>query len=790
MSRAELTQQTADRTGTAAGPVFSHVPEDTPRVPEDAPQQSDAGSPAVCGEAAGTIPDSTDAGSTDTAGAGLELLDPRIAGWVHSLGWQDLRPVQKAALGPVLSGETDVILSAATASGKTEAAFLPALSRVLTSHVPGTGLLYISPLKALINDQYRRLEPLCARVDLSIIPWHGDLAAQARYRYLDTATGILLTTPESLEGFLLRHYAFCCRAFSGLSHIIIDEFHSFAGTERGRQLISLLHRIETLAHRKIPRIALSATFGDAADMQHELRPHRDSWPCQVILDEQERHPLVQLRAYTQVPPFLQKYVAEHGVQDMADDLFNLLSGGHHLVFANSRARTEQVASLLAARCRQLGMDNEFFPHHGSLSHALRADLEARLQDPARPATAVCTSTLELGIDIGDMDSVVQIDAPCAVANLIQRLGRAGRRGGQQLLRICLLEHYVLRSSGLADRLHLGLFQSLAVLRLLQQGWCEPAESDRPHYSTLVQQILAVLGQYQAVRPSVLWRLLCQTGPFAVTEQNFGTLLRGMAAHGLICRHEGEKDIRLGERGQQLVDAADFTTAFRTAEEFCLESEGRSIGRLPLIKPLEKGQCILFAGRAWKVTDLDQTARRICLVPDQEGKPPKFSGAGQSVHDRVRMMMQTLYEHGTVPGFVNQKGRALYQKARTAYLLAGLEKSRLVMDGSRLCLFPWRGDRFCSTVAALLRLADIEASDMAGIVDLGNVSTITFFRRLKELLAGGRPAPEDLTKWVPDSLQEKFAPYVDPHLRAEDNMARFYQLEEVWTWLEQLLARRR
>ena len=274
--------------------------------------------------------------------------------------------------------------------------------------------------------------------------------------------------------------------------------------ERGKQLESLLHRIEALAHHPIPRIALSATIGDEEGMKEELRPHRGDYPCRIVRDEAERHPLVQLRAYVEVPPFLRERIAEHGVEDLADDLFNLLSGGHHLVFANSRARTEQVATLLARRCRQFDMENEFFPHHGSLSRELRATLEARLQDPEKPTTAVCTSTLELGIDIGNMDSVVQIDAPNSVASLNQRLGRAGRRGGQQLLRICLLENFVLRNAGLSDRLHMGLFQSLAVLRLLQEGWCEPGEAARPHYSTLVQQILAVLGQYGGVCPSVLW----------------------------------------------------------------------------------------------------------------------------------------------------------------------------------------------------------------------------------------------------------------------------------------------
>ncbi len=731
--------------------------------------------------------DPFDAGSSDSAGTGLEILDPRIVDWVRSLGWDELRPIQRDALGPILSGTTDVILSAATASGKTEAAFLPAISRILEDAWDGTPLLYLSPLKALINDQYRRLAPLCARLNLPLIPWHGDLPAQAKQNYLHSARGILLTTPESLEGFLLRHPAFCYRAFSSLSHVIIDEFHSFAGVERGKQLESLLHRIEALAHHPIPRIALSATIGDEKGMKEELRPHRGDYPCRIVRDEAERHPLVQLRAYVEVPPFLRERIAEHGVEDLADDLFNLLSGGHHLVFANSRARTEQVATLLARRCRQFDMENEFFPHHGSLSRELRATLEARLQDPEKPTTAVCTSTLELGIDIGNMDSVVQIDAPNSVASLNQRLGRAGRRGGQQLLRICLLENFVLRNAGLSDRLHMGLFQSLAVLRLLQEGWCEPGEAARPHYSTLVQQILAVLGQYGGVCPSVLWRLLCKTGPFNVPQDKFARLLQGLAKKDLVCRKEGEREIRLAPKGRELVDTSDFATSFRTATEFGLMHEGRFMGQLPMTEPLKEGQGILFAGRAWKVVSLEENMRRIHLEPESEGKPPRFAGAGKPVHDRVRMAMHTLYEKGKAPGFLNQKGRVMFQQAQTAYVLYGLGKGSLVVDGNRLCLFPWRGDRFCGTVAALLRLAGLEASDMAGMVDMGTISKMTFKSRVGKLLDKGKPKATALTCGLQETLQEKFASLVDPELLAEDNMARFYQLDDAWEWLERLIG---
>ena len=188
-----------------------------------------------------------------------------------------------------------------------------------------------------------------------------------------------------------------------------------------------------------------------------------------------------------------------------------------------------------------------------------------------------------------------------------------------------------------------------------------------------------------------------------------------------------------------------------------------------------------------MVSLEESQHRIELEPVSEGKPPRFAGAGRKVHDRVRRTMRTLYEEGQEPAFLNQKGRVMYQKAKTAYVMYGLHKSSIVLDGNRLCLFPWRGDRFCGTVAALLRLAGLEASDMAGMVDLGIISKMTFSRKVEALLGKGKPGAMELTQGLQESLQEKFAPFVEPELLAEDNMARFYSLDEAWVWLERLIG---
>ena len=362
-------------------------------------------------------------------GRAFEHLDPRIQKWVYKQGWEDLRDIQKMSISPILAGNSDLVVSASTAAGKTEAAFLPACS-VIADETKGFGILYISPLKALINDQYRRLEGLCDDLNLPVIPWHGDSPQSKKKRANQNPEGILLITPESLESLLVREAGWVKAAFETLRYIIIDEYHAFVGFERGCHLQSLMHRLENLLERQsepIPRIALSATLGDMEGVVSYLRPTK-SIPCKLVVGKQSRSTLkMQVRGYIEgaSQETIEPEVPVSADRKIANDLYETLRGDSHLVFANSRQRTENFAVMLREMCEENYVPNEFFPHHGSLSKDLRSELESRLQKENLPTTAVCTMTLELGIDIGKVLSVAQVTAPHSVASLRQRLGRSG-----------------------------------------------------------------------------------------------------------------------------------------------------------------------------------------------------------------------------------------------------------------------------------------------------------------------------------------------------------------------------
>ena len=365
----------------------------------------------------------------DDASRAFGLLAEPVRRWVYDQGWQSLRDAQEAAIPVLLEGTTDVIIAAATAAGKTEAAFLPVCSRLASDPAPspGTRVLYVAPLKALINDQYDRLSGLCEHLEIPVHRWHGDVPGSKKSAFLKRPDGILLITPESLEALFVVRGPAVGGLLGALQYVVVDELHAFLGTERGAQLRSLLHRVELAIRRRVPRVGLSATLGDMSLAAGALRPEEPENVRHIVSASGGQDLSVQVRGYITMPR-KNNQDDQEAHQQIAADLFRVLRGQDNLVFANSRAAAELYAARLREMCEASGAPNEFFPHHGNLSKELREDVEAALKDRGHPTTAVATTTLEMGIDIGSVQSVAQLGAPPSVAALRQRLGRSGRRG--------------------------------------------------------------------------------------------------------------------------------------------------------------------------------------------------------------------------------------------------------------------------------------------------------------------------------------------------------------------------
>ncbi|EJT3867120.1 DEAD/DEAH box helicase [Vibrio tarriae] len=721
-----------------------------------------------------------------------EKLDVRVQRWIFKQGWANLREIQCLAIEPILSAKTDLVISASTAAGKTEAFFLPAISAIANQD-EGVGILYISPLKALINDQDRRLESLSELMDLPVTPWHGDSAKSRKNKLKTTPAGIVLITPESLESLLIRDSGWMKSAFSDLKYIVIDEFHAFLGTERGHHLLSLLHRLEHLLgclKKPIPRVALSATLGELDKVPLSLRPNQ-SLPCKIIRDSNSTSVLkVQVKGYVN-PAQVDSETPIDAEYKICQDLFNFCRGGNHLVFANSRKRTESIAATLSDFCDQQCVPNEFFPHHGSLAKELREDLEKRLLQEQYPTTAVCTMTLELGIDIGKVNSVVQVTAPHSISSLRQRMGRSGRRGGPSILRVLIAEDELTKDSNVVDILRLELIQSLAMIRLLiGSKWYEPADSSLYHFSTLLHQILAVIAQWGGIRADQLFNLLCKEGPFQkVGVDDFKGLLGHMGNTNLITQL-GNGELVLGILGERITSHYSFYAVFKTPEEYRVINGTKTLGTLPIDSLVLVGQNIVFGGKRWKVNDIDSDKKTIYVERAKGGKPPKFGGSGMTIHDVVRQEMFRILKDGDYRISVGNKkvdfadaiAREQFKESVTFFQLSDLARKPLLKVGNSTYLFTWLGDKVVNTIVALLIMNGYEASAYAGVIEVEKTSVEGVKSTLRTLASKKLPSETELAQSVLEKQIDKFDEFLPEDILSVGYGTKAFDINGAKEWL--------
>lgn len=713
-----------------------------------------------------------------------ERFHPRVQRWIRRQRWGALRPIQEEAAAPILEGARDVVIAANTAGGKTEAAFLPIASRVAEEwedeNVGALSVLYISPLKALINDQFERLQALFEPLDVPVFRWHGDVSA-SRKRRARTEGGLLLITPESLEAQFIRRGHEMGAWLAPLRYVVIDELHAFVGGERGRQLQSLLHRVELAARRRVPRVALSATMGDMDMASAFLRPGAGAEAEQIVDADERQTVQLQVRGYEHRPPKAAETASEEdseedgkedslgGLVEITAHLYEKLRGGRHLVFANKRETVEKCADLLRRRCEEAGVPNEFWAHHGSLGRSLREEAEARLQAGNKPTSIVATTTLELGIDVGSIETIAQVGPPPSVASMRQRLGRSGRKkDAPAVLRVYVQEKEITAESAVLDRLRARLVRSVAMVRLLARGWNEPPQAGGLHLSTLVQQVLSLIAQRGGLRAEQGYEALCARGPFRnVTEAQFAQVLRDLGRADLITQtHDGA--LMLDLKGERLVDHYEFYAAFMTPEEFRLVAKGRSLGSLPIVAPLYEGRYLIFGGQRWKVLSVDEQGKVVQLAPAAGGRSPSFDGGGGALlHKAIRHEMRAVYEETGRPRFLGPDGQRLLEQGRRAFSEKYLAERVLFADGPHVEWFPWTGDRAVNALALELRQRDVNVKQRGLLLQVRNASTGAVRSLLESIAEEGLSGLLPLARQVQNKQREEHHPYLRDDLLAAD-----------------------
>lgn len=701
----------------------------------------------------------------------FELLHDSVRNWVWRQGWSSLRDIQENTIPVVLQRDCDVIISAATAGGKTEAAFLPILSHLLSNSSQGFDVLYVSPLKALINDQYRRLLDMTSGTSVVVTPWHGNIDASRKTRALKNPSGILIITPESLESFLINRNASVKKAFGKLKYIVIDELHAFIGNERGKQLQSLLSRIELITGNTPPRIAMSATFSNYDKVKSFLRPD-GSFQCMIPSQGDSSHETRIL-----IKEYLQRSDKDVD-KEIADEIFTKLRGSNNLVFTNSRVAAEGFAVRLGDRCEAECVPNEFKVHHGSLSKIEREAVEQELQRGQTPVTALCTSTLELGVDIGKVKSIAQIGVANSVSGLRQRLGRSGRRDEPCILRVFSIENE--EASGWLYDLRANLVQNIAVIELLREKEYEAPVIDKPHLSTLIQQILSLVASFSGFYPKEGWEILCNRGAFRnISSKIFLDLLKCMGKRGLLSQlNTGE--IIVGKEGERLLRRLDFYTAFVAPVDYdVINTDGGN--RVGMIQSLpEVKQQIILAGKRWVILRVDEKSRSIYVARIKSGGGISFSSDVPEIDEIITRKMRDIYMSDELYPYLDIASGSHQElvKARE-YFIENKLNMKFYAGNS---LFTWAGAKVNRTIALMCKLRLKKNLDYNHLMVYGITP-----QDIAVILSQKQPNGDDLAALVPRYEKEKqqYDHFLSDDLLNHEYASTYLNADKAWELLKEL-----
>jgi ATP-dependent Lhr-like helicase len=733
------------------------------------------------------------------------LLHPGVQKAIFKRGWKELHFIQAEAIRTIIQTDEHLLICAQTAGGKTEAAFLPIISRLAESPQQSVRALYVGPLVALINDQFSRLETLCEDVDVPVHRWHGSATTTEKRKFRDSPGGILLITPESLESNFINYSKHLRRIYAELDFIIIDELHSFLSNVRGVHLRSLLARLCGAIKRTPRLIGLSATLGDPHGARNFLAPDSPDnvriiegrgeqgikfglkanlsnadisedqtfrlSPSQALNlaaslttpDFQKNEPLSN---FTRIDPVTPGRRDE--LDDIATDIFANCVEHTNLVFANAKRGLEILADRLHAEvtARHLPYD-PFHVHHGSLSKEVREEAEAILKS-GRPATILCSSTLEMGLDIGSVRSVAQLDPPWSVASMRQRLGRSGRRDGDiARMRMYSRDESPHSGSSLTDLLFPNLIRSIALSRLMLLKWLEPHEADRLHLSTLIHQTLSILQETGGKKPEDIFHTLVKDGPFrSVKKELFRRVLRALGGREVI-QQLPQGEIILAPKGEYITNDWGFYSAFVMPEEFTIKNDGRQIGTLHKTDIPELGQNLILGGRRWLVTQILPDIKTVMVKPSKGGKAPVFRGAGGEIHNRVVEEMRIVLTESDEPPYLDSPAKILLRAARTVAKLTEVTSSGFVARDESLQWFPWLGTRALLTLELYARAKGLVVErDLLSLTYKG--ISIDCWRSHLECIMRNECSALELAQKMPNKTFEKFDDLLPEELLDEAN----------------------
>lgn len=711
-------------------------------------------------------------------------LAPFIQEFIYKRRWNSLREAQVEACRVLFDTDHHLLIASGTASGKTEAAFFPALTVLDKEPSRSVGILYIGPLKALINDQFERLKDLLKEGGIPVWHWHGDVPQSEKTKLLQKPSGVLQITPESLEGMLMNKPNAIPALFQELRYVIVDEVHAFMGADRGSQVLSLLARIERMAGCRPRRIGLSATLSDyetasgwlgagtsqavevvAPQGNRKLRLSIEHFAMPDARDEEQAEALALAKgAYTD-------YIYDHTNRKKA------------IIFTNSRTDAELTTLELRRTAAKRHDPDVFHVHHGSISAMLREETEAALRTGSGAAVACATVTLELGIDLGELERVLQLGAPYSCSSFVQRLGRSGRRGDAASEMMFAIAEEEDEEAQLPARMPWTLLRAIAIIELyVKERWVEPLQLRKKPVGLLYHQTMSILHAMGEQTPIDLARAVLTLSPFnEVTPEEYKMLLNYMIHTDHIQRTE-EGTLIVGLTGEKITGHYRFLAVFKDDEEHVVYDGTEEIGSITTVPPPE--YCFSLAGKLWKVVEID-TKHKAVYVKAARGKADTlWLGAGGDVHTRVMQKMREVLSASTIYPYLAPRAVNRLERARRLARESGLLSQTVIPAGGDSCfILPWIGTKAFRTLERLLKVKLSEPLKLRSVVPMEPYYLVVSGRTDPETLLAQILMESSTLTDLSELLKPEEAPYlgkydefVDPNLVriafAEDGLERF------------------
>jgi len=528
-------------------------------------------------------------------------IEPKLSKKFELLGFSKLTEIQKKAV-PYIFSKQDCLVTAPTGSGKTECCVIPIFSHLNKTKQKGKiKTLYVTPLRSLNRDVFRRITDYAHQDDLEIEIRHGDTPQSTRKKISDSPPDVLITTPETLVILLTQEKMLS--ALSELEWLVIDEIHELLASERGSQLSLSLERLQLNSNKKIIRIGLSATIGNIDDASHFLVG--TAKPCKIIEDKSIRKYDVDV-----------KYV-DGTISEVADSIIEYVTKLNLqtpiLLFTNTRGESEFLASIMKEKT---SMNIEL--HHGSLSRQVREETESILRT-GRSGIVVCTSSLELGLDIGSVELVIHYGSPRQVSKLMQRIGRSKHSNNSSASGLII--------TNIAD----DEFETYAILDRIKDRSIEEQKMHQNSFDVLAHHLVGLTMQLGEVSVDLAYKTIKQAYPFRnLTLEDLSSILEILDSIYILffnkdkmLFHKKSNSFRYYfENLSTIPDILKFKVFDSVGKKIIGTLDQRFVGDFG-----EDGNIFVLRGMQWRILNIDEKSLQVNVEPISKGgkKVPYWEG---------------------------------------------------------------------------------------------------------------------------------------------------------------------